>query len=35
MSTQAGEGVAANRAAFDQWWRDLNVRERPPALKTP
>jgi hypothetical protein len=32
---QPGEDVAANRTAFDQWWRDLYAREHPPALKTP
>jgi hypothetical protein len=27
---QPGEDVAANRAAFDQWWRATQTRERHP-----
>jgi hypothetical protein len=32
---RAGEDVAANRAAFDQWFVDMQTRERHPELKTP
>jgi hypothetical protein len=28
---RSGEDVAANRAVFDQWWRDLYAREHPPT----